>query len=194
MIDSGFPGVEKSRLNDVVPHAPFVTERCKPEITFLICAMLKSSAKLLDSWVPPAWTYSNPHGQERNASTNSVSRFRVTTPSSRSGSSYFSSRDSSTTNLPPDSEAELCWTPEGSLILGVYGTEAAPPPTILLRCREYVPISTLTNPRALARVDLARDSALLGWEGYNDHLVQAVLEVPGHHFNLFSEQHVSSSS
>ena len=53
MIDSGLPGALNSRSNAVVPHEPFVTEQCKPEIRFFIRAMLKSSAKLLDSWVLP---------------------------------------------------------------------------------------------------------------------------------------------
>jgi hypothetical protein len=69
----------------------------------------------------------------------------------------------------------------------------APPPTVLLRSQEYVPVPKSTNPRAVSRVDVARDNPFLGWEQYHPDLIQAVLAIPGHHFNVFSEQHISST-
>jgi thioesterase domain-containing protein len=42
----------------------------------------------------------------------------------------------------------------------------------------------------VSRVDVARESALLGWENYDYDMVEDVREIPGHHFNVFSEPHI----
>ncbi len=64
------------------------------------------------------------------------------------------------------------------------------PPTILLRCQDYVLVSKVDNPNALYRVDVAWHYDLLGWEHFGPDLIKAVLDIPGHHFNLFSKEHV----
>ncbi|KAH8879581.1 alpha/beta-hydrolase [Thozetella sp. PMI_491] len=56
-----------------------------------------------------------------------------------------------------------------------------PPPAILLRATETVPLAGRTS-----RVDLARDDRLLGWGNYRDDLIAKVVDIPGHHFNIFA--------
>lgn len=64
------------------------------------------------------------------------------------------------------------------------------PPTILLRCQGYVLVSKVDNPNTLYRVDVAWHCDLLGWEHFGSDLIKAVLDIPGHHFNLFFKEHV----
>lgn len=40
-------------------------------------------------------------------------------------------------------------------------------------------------------IDEWRESGLLGWEHYDEHSIRWVLDVPGHHFNIFDWHNVS---
>lgn len=63
-----------------------------------------------------------------------------------------------------------------------------PPPVLLLRCNETVPVS---NDRTEAMsVDRWRHLPMLGWE-MTGGLVRAVLDIPGHHFSLMWDDHVN---
>ena len=194
MIDSIYPGALKQNLCNVVPHSPFVSERCKPEIKLLISNMLKSSTNMVDQWTLPSWSM-------RPGSTSvafalygiprAIDSQQASSDAAISESSYFSSRESSTKNLSVYSDAETCGTPEGSLENGTDACLPAPPPTILLRCNECVPVSKSGNAQAIARVDVTRECPLLGWNEYGYDLIRSVFDVPGHHFNLFAEENVS---
>ncbi|KAK4157527.1 Alpha/Beta hydrolase protein [Chaetomidium leptoderma] len=56
-----------------------------------------------------------------------------------------------------------------------------PPPVILLRAMEPVP----SPEGGIARVDIHRGDQLLGWGNYNKDLITKVMDIPGHHFNIF---------
>ncbi|KAI1319974.1 alpha/beta-hydrolase [Xylariaceae sp. FL0255] len=61
------------------------------------------------------------------------------------------------------------------------------PPTILLRAKEYVEESG-TN-----FVDYERGFRLLGWDGYlgdGGAWIKEVVDIDGHHFNIFDEQYI----
>jgi hypothetical protein len=71
------------------------------------------------------------------------------------------------------------------------GRENEIPPTILLRAKELVRKDSETF------VDYARDFRLLGWDLYLDDQaswIKKVVDVEGHHFNIFEDQYVSCLS
>lgn len=64
------------------------------------------------------------------------------------------------------------------------------PPTILLRAREAVP----TGPEEVSFVDLTRQERMLGWDKYRKDLIEEVVDIPGHHFNIFAWEHIDTVS
>jgi thioesterase domain-containing protein len=69
-----------------------------------------------------------------------------------------------------------------------------PPHTILFRAMEAVPVTEDAPENAVARVDVQRDKPKLGWENYGYDLIQKVVDIPGHHFNIFDLKHVDDLS
>ncbi|KLU85239.1 hypothetical protein MAPG_04267 [Magnaporthiopsis poae ATCC 64411] len=65
-----------------------------------------------------------------------------------------------------------------------------PPPAILLRAQETVPME---EGEDVARVDLARDDRRLGWDQYRPGLFRDVVDIPGHHYNIFAEANVDEA-
>ncbi|KAK4203032.1 Alpha/Beta hydrolase protein [Triangularia verruculosa] len=63
--------------------------------------------------------------------------------------------------------------------------EIKPPPVILLRARERVPVPGEAEG-TVSRVDVCRDDSMLGWGEYRKDLITKVVDIPGHHFNIFS--------
>ncbi|EEH43222.2 uncharacterized protein PADG_08042 [Paracoccidioides brasiliensis Pb18] len=63
------------------------------------------------------------------------------------------------------------------------------PQTILLRCDDYVPVSRPDMPDAVSRVDVVREFPALGWEKYPNDFTPVILSIPGHHFNIFTDDH-----
>lgn len=90
-------------------------------------------------------------------------------------------------------EQEWIWRLGGQAARNSPGMENLPPPprTVLLKCSEYVPTKS-DIPNAIARVDAVREREKLGWEDYPYDFLSAVLEIPGHHFNIFTNPYVSS--
>ncbi|CAK7567341.1 MAG: hypothetical protein SEPTF4163_005304 [Sporothrix epigloea] len=62
------------------------------------------------------------------------------------------------------------------------------PLATLIRCREAVS----TPGDGLLFVDIYRDEHRLGWDNYRKDLFCQVLEVPGHHYNVFALEHVDT--
>lgn len=56
------------------------------------------------------------------------------------------------------------------------------PPTILLRAGETVP----AEQGEVNLVDVARDDRALGWNDYLDNFFEDIVDIPGHHFNVFA--------
>jgi pimeloyl-ACP methyl ester carboxylesterase len=168
MVDSIFPGALKSRQEDVVPHPLIMSTFCKPEIRMLVANMMKTSAKMVEQWIMPSWTG------------HATSRRRWNSPLPDSNSST-------------DSEFMSDNEDNGDLSLTIPPTfgNSVSPPTILLRCEEFVPVPSCGRENAISRVDVARERDFLGWEEYEYDIIYAVLKIPGHHFNVFSEHHVS---
>ncbi len=69
------------------------------------------------------------------------------------------------------------WKGEGTLVDG-----APPPPrVVLLRAKDAAPVVE----EGVARVDVHREDPLLGWGGYQKDLITKVVDIPGHHYNIF---------
>lgn len=64
------------------------------------------------------------------------------------------------------------------------------PPTILLRARNSVP----TEPGQVSFVDVNRDDRMLGWDKYRKDFLEEVVDIPGHHFNIFAWEHIDTVS
>lgn len=67
-----------------------------------------------------------------------------------------------------------------------------PPPAMLLRARDAVPLPQ--NRPGMTRVvdvDLSRARRFLGWEDYPTKFIRNVLDVSGHHHNIFKDPNVS---
>jgi thioesterase domain-containing protein len=58
----------------------------------------------------------------------------------------------------------------------------APPPVILLRAEESVPGD------GVSRVDQNREDRRLGWDRYRPAFLTQLVDIPGHHFNIFSRE------
>lgn len=72
---------------------------------------------------------------------------------------------------------------------GSTRTRARPlkcPPAILLRATETVPV----EPGEPNRVDLVRNDRSLGWNAYRDGFFREIVDVPGHHFNIFAFENI----
>lgn len=91
---------------------------------------------------------------------------------------------------PPVWESESSTSPETAKP-GTNGHSASsqshrPPPVFLLRAREPVPVLA----DGVSRVDVYRRDRLLGWENYRKDLIVRVVDIEGHHFNIFAMQHL----
>lgn len=171
MLDSIYPGALKEERQDVVPHRPTLRHLCKPEIRMLVANQMKTSSKLVEKWVMPSWSYG------------SISRkgsiFPPSNPPETSNNGFVSSNDIDEDKIQPQ--------------IQLFSHFPLPPPTILLRCEEFVPIQDLGNKHVISKVDVARQKELLGWEDYKYNLILSVLDLPGNHFDIFSDAHVGKA-
>ncbi|KAK1835922.1 Alpha/Beta hydrolase protein [Podospora conica] len=60
--------------------------------------------------------------------------------------------------------------------------KCAPPPVILLRAQDPVPGD------GVSRVDQNRGDRKLGWNRYRPAFLTQIVDIPGHHFNIFSTE------
>ncbi|KAK3498808.1 Alpha/Beta hydrolase protein [Neurospora hispaniola] len=64
-----------------------------------------------------------------------------------------------------------------------------PPPVVLLKAKENVPLQEpQEDEEEVSRTDVHRGDGQLGWGSYHEGMVRKVIEVEGHHFNLFTEE------
>lgn len=65
--------------------------------------------------------------------------------------------------------------------LPTWGPELQPPPVILFKAKEPVPVLE----DGVSRVDVVRNDPRLGWGLYRDDLIARVIDIPGNHYNIF---------
>ena len=220
MVDSICPRAMQGQADNIVSHKPIFPDRCKPEMRILVSAMLKASSRMVDQWKMPSWGSRDPPvlstgrrisfaGQvdelespllrfQRNGSNEPLldhSRYEAKNSHSRrfSDPSQIPSFFVSGGLNPSNSASAITITTDTNKITAHSSSTSHPPPTVLLRCQDYVPVPKSANPYAVSRVDVAREDPFLGWEQYHPELIQAVIPISGHHFNLFSERNVIST-
>ena len=64
------------------------------------------------------------------------------------------------------------------------------PKAVLLRARDYSP----TESGELNMVDFYRNDDTLGWSSYDPKMFTKVLEIPGHHFDIFESNRVEATT
>ncbi len=72
---------------------------------------------------------------------------------------------------------------------GVRRARRMPPPAMLLRSQDAVPVEG-----GILAVDLYREDRRLGWDNYRKGLFSRIVDIPGHHFSVFVEQHLDKVS
>lgn len=66
-----------------------------------------------------------------------------------------------------------------------------PPPVVLLRATDSVPVPDKID----STVDSNRRDHLLGWGNYYKDMIVKVIDIPGHHFNIFlGEEHLAAAT
>ncbi|PTB72211.1 hypothetical protein M440DRAFT_1394893 [Trichoderma longibrachiatum ATCC 18648] len=60
------------------------------------------------------------------------------------------------------------------------------PRVVLLRAKEYVP----TKDGRMVGLDLNREDEMLGWGDYDDEMFCDVMDVEGHHFDIFAFERI----
>ncbi|EEP81222.1 predicted protein [Uncinocarpus reesii 1704] len=170
MVDSINPFRVAPQNPNIVPYQIEYGEHAKPETRELVSNCMNLAVAMASAWVPPVWKGCSDHGH--------VLRRQAL--------------EAELSARMPAEYGHLCSVTE----LDVPWREMPPtvPQTILLRCNEYVPVSTADNSHAVARVDVARNLSKLGWEDCGYDMVSAVLEIPGHHFDIFAKHHLDDLS
>ncbi|TLS26063.1 hypothetical protein PpBr36_07825 [Pyricularia pennisetigena] len=99
-----------------------------------------------------------------------------------------------TTKQETKDKVSRCFAEASNMVLKwempAWEEHSPPPPAVLLRAVEPVPM----KDGGLARVDLARPDKNLEWDRYRKNLFVRVFDIPGHHFNVFSEKNVEHLS
>ena len=193
MIDSAFPKVPSFAEQGLSSTTSVALESCPLTLKPLVQTMLHHSRDLVNQWSVPQWSGKIP------ASSASVSRKLAQSPSAEQ-----TLRIQDTEFEPPDS-----WmTDDPGMVtpcscgMGTVGPRmkcasrtattdnTCLPPTILLRSDSRVP-SKDENVDETQTVDVYRDCPSLGWDHSQSGFFELVLDVSGHHFDIFSPENVS---
>jgi thioesterase domain-containing protein len=82
------------------------------------------------------------------------------------------------------------WGPQAPSWRDDSGRELTPPPAILLRAQEKVPVEG-----GMVLVDIWRDDhRLLGWNHYRNKFISRVLDIPGNHYGAFDKENLFTLS
>lgn len=85
------------------------------------------------------------------------------------------------------------WSPRDSGMIRIQGNGCAPtpPPAILIRANEMVPMA---EPDEKCPLDRTRFLPQLGWEDMMEGFVTNVMVTPGNHYSVFDDKYVSFQS
>lgn len=87
------------------------------------------------------------------------------------------------------------WDDAQSKTNGTSSEKSAPrkiacPPVILLRAKESVPVQL----GDVSFVDVVRGDRSLGWDAYRQGMFEEIVDIPGHHFNIFDFENIETVS
>lgn len=77
------------------------------------------------------------------------------------------------------------WGPQAPLWEDEGGRALTPPPAVLLRAQEKVPVEG-----GMVLIDVWRDDRLLGWNHYRQKFISHVLDIPGNHYGAFDRENL----
>lgn len=179
MIDSVFPvavsdlsGKQGRKISNYVPE---LSKSCPIQTRVCVHRSFVQSVAMLATWTPPRWNTIGDYEYDDSSSDagSATSGDTLDTSSHSSGSSSLG---------PPrmfegQSPNQWLWSVR----------RRTRPTVVLLRAAERVP----SPAGATHRVDLLREERDLGWRNHHHpDLVSLVVDVPGHHFDLFAPHHV----
>ncbi|PGH31685.1 hypothetical protein GX50_05525 [[Emmonsia] crescens] len=166
MIDSIYPLAVSQERSNVVGPQPVFSKDTRHETRRLVSQCMKLAQSMADNWIPPVWSGCSDSGLTlRRAELEK--KLSLINPK------------------PPE---------HGTTISNNEPDLPSIPKTILLRCDDYVPVARPDIPDAVCRVDVVRELRTLGWEKYPNHFTPIVLDIPGHHFNVFTDEYIDEVS
>ncbi|KAL2756943.1 hypothetical protein ACRALDRAFT_2052754 [Sodiomyces alcalophilus JCM 7366] len=132
---------------------------------------MRAAVEMVRKWEPPAWGWevvtAEPEAPRRGDSDDDdddVNRLRRTATKAAT---------MTTSKMPVPSVP--------------YG----PPPTVFLKARDYVPTKQKGD---ICTLDVLRDRDDLGWSRYHVGFLGKIIEVDGHHFDLFEWERVAGTT
>ncbi|QSS59715.1 thioesterase domain-containing protein [Histoplasma capsulatum] len=186
MIDSIYPLAISQAVSNVVGPQPVFSKDTRAETRQLVSHCMELAQSMVDSWIPPVWRGCSDSGLilKRTELEKELSLIEPRPPAIM--------EDHADAVAP----ANITYSDmkNGTTASNANIDFPSIPKTILLRCDDYVPVSMPDTPDAVCRVDVVRELRSLGWEKYPHHFTPAVLNVSGHHFNLFTDEYIDQIS
>ncbi|KLJ07980.1 hypothetical protein EMPG_16549 [Blastomyces silverae] len=183
MVDSIYPLAISQAESNVVGPQPVFSKDTRPETRRLVSQCMKLAQPMADNWIPPVWSGC------------SDSDLILKRAELEKELSLIDSKPSNEAVAPGDTHLDMNRSPENGTTVWNKTTELPSiPKTILLRCDDYVPVSRPDLPDAVCRVDVVRELRTLGWEKYPNDFTPTVLSIPGHHFNVFTDEYIDEVS
>ncbi|KAK5999256.1 putative thioesterase gloN [Cladobotryum mycophilum] len=193
MIDSVFPATQEQMERAPQPicaNIPDSKTSWPAETRVAVLRSFKQTAAMLQLWTPPTWDDSTSTSLSSGSTTPSSEADFWDSSSSTSDSGFLREISSIGSSSPIESKddpknfaAQL--DARFQSYLGPSSSTTRPA-TVLLRASEVAPAPAGT----MCRVDLHRDDRDLGWQEFERHFFNRVVDIPGHHFNLFVPQNV----
>ncbi|PGH05288.1 hypothetical protein GX51_03009 [Blastomyces parvus] len=183
MVDSIYPRAISQAKSNIVGPQPVFSKDTRPETRRLVSQCMKLAQPMADNWIPPVW---------KGCTDSDLILQRAELEKQLS---LIDSKPSIQAAARSDTHHEMNRSRENGTTAWNKATELPSiPKTILLRCDDYVPVSTPDLPDAVCRVDVVRELPALGWEKYPNQFTPTVLTIPGHHFNVFTEEYIDEVS
>ncbi|EDN06768.1 predicted protein [Histoplasma mississippiense (nom. inval.)] len=181
-----FSGPRFGAVSNVVGPQPVFSKDTRAETRQLVSHCMELAQSMVDSWIPPVWRGCSDSGLilKRTELEKELSLIEPRPPAIM--------EDHADAVAP----ANITYSDmkNGTTASNANIDFPSIPKTILLRCDDYVPVSMPDTPDAVCRVDVVRELRSLGWEKYPHHFTPAVLNVSGHHFNLFTDEYIDQIS
>ncbi|OJD13956.1 hypothetical protein AJ78_05643 [Emergomyces pasteurianus Ep9510] len=184
MVDSIYPPAISPATSNVVGPQPVFSKDTRPETRRIVSQCMKLAQSMADNWIPPVWSGCTDLelALRRAELEKELSLIDPKPPKKVEHCTITVARGS-------DHRRE-----NGPTVLEQIPDLPSIPKTILFRCDDYVPVSRPEIPGAVCRVDIVRELHTLGWEKYPNNFTPTVLNIPGHHFNVFTDDYIDEVS
>ena len=196
MIDTVYPKLFDDKDLEGFASIPTSVDNVRSEMRYMVARCRAQTGELLRTWTVPKFAprsatepngevAANLHRDLRTSSSVRASRRRdIRGVPSNTGDIM------GELNVPKHSRAGIS---QASSNLDPINQSRLPraPPVVLLRCKDYVYVQQSQDSSRICEIDAMRRYRRLGWENHDHGLVSQTRNIPGHHFNIFTFQHVS---